>query len=143
VRYVLSLVFNFEAVMRIMLRRLAVVGALAGVFLAVAVPASARVFVGFGFGGFGVPYYYPPPVYYPPPAYYPPPGYYPPPPAYYAPPQGNYAPPANYAPQSAPGASGENCYVNGTALCPMERPSPIGSTCWCSTDSGRVYGQAR
>ena len=119
-----------------MLRRLTVVAALAGVMLAISVPASARVFVGFGFG-FPAPFYYPPPFYYyPPTVYYPPPGYYPPPPV-------GYAPAPGYAPPPAASASGQNCYVSGAALCPMDHPTTIGSTCWCTTNSGRVYGQAR
>ena len=118
--------------MRIMLRRLAVFAALAGIVLAFATPANARVWVGigvpFGFGFYGPPVYYPPPAY-----YYPPPAYYPPPPAY-------YAPPPRYVP--APSAAAQSCMVNGSALCPMERPTAAGNTCWCSTSNGRVYGQA-
>ena len=120
--------------MRIMLRRLAVFGALVGIVLAFATPANARVWVGIGVPfGFG---YYGPPAYYPPPAYYypPPPAYYPPPPAYYPPPQASYAP--------VPRPTGQSCMINGSALCPMERPTAAGSTCWCSTSNGRVYGQA-
>jgi hypothetical protein len=95
--------------------------------VAFAIPASARVFVAFGF-----------PLFYPPPIYYPPPSYYPPPPVYYAPP-----PQAYYVPPRIPGAAGQSCIVNGAALCPMERPTASGNTCWCSTSNGRVYGQAR
>ena len=121
--------------MRMMLRRLAVVAALAGLVLAVAAPASARVFVGFGFGFPGA-IYYPPPVFYPPPVYYAPPAYYPPPPV-------GYAPPGAYGVPPTASATGQSCIVEGTALCPMERPTATGSTCWCTTPGGRVYGQAR
>jgi len=112
--------------MRMLLRRLAVIGGLLAVAVAFAIPANARVFVGFGF-----------PLFYPPPMYYPPPVYYPPPPVYYAPP-----PQAYYVPPRIPGATGQSCIVNSTALCPMERPTASGNTCWCSTANGRVYGQA-
>jgi hypothetical protein len=95
--------------------------------------AHARVFVGFGFPlVFGPPAYYPPPVYYPPPPFYPPP-YYPPPPGY-------SAPPASY--MSRPGGpSGQACYAGGT-VCPMERPVGSGSSCYCTTGQGRVWGRA-
>ena len=127
--------------MRILFRGLAVLGVVAGICLAVAAPANARVFVGFGFP---FPSYYPPPAYYaPPPVYYaPPPAYYAPPPSYYAPPPASYAPPVAAAPPAYP-VSAQSCFVNGAAVCPMEHPTATGSTCWCSTDSGRVYGQAR
>ena len=101
--------------MRMLLRRLAVIGGLLAVAVAFAIPANARVFVGFGF-----------------------PLFYPPPPVYYAPP-----PQAYYVPPRIPGATGQSCIVNSTALCPMERPTASGNTCWCSTANGRVYGQAR
>jgi hypothetical protein len=118
------------------LRRALVLGAFAAlVFAALAVPgpAHARVFVGFGFPlYFGPPAYYPPPVYYPPPPYYPP-AYYPPPPAY-------YPPPAAYAPRPG-GPPGQACYAGGT-VCPMERPVGSGSSCYCTTAQGRVWGRA-
>jgi hypothetical protein len=106
---------------------LAAFGALFAVVVAVPGPAHARVFVGFGFPLFvGPPAYYPPPVYYPPPPYYPPP-YYPPPPAYY--------PPRSAAP------TGQACYAGGT-VCPMEHPVGSGSSCYCTTAQGRVWGRA-
>jgi hypothetical protein len=112
----------------------------AGGLLAMPGPASARVWVGFGFPLFvGPPAYYPPPVYYPPPAYYPPPVYYSRPPAYY------YAPPppppgSGYvAPRYS--SSGQSC-IAGATLCPMERPTASGSACYCTTMTGRVWGRA-
>jgi hypothetical protein len=105
---------------------------LAGVLM-ISGPAQARVFVGFGFPlVVGPPAYYPPPIYYPPPPYYPP-AYYPPPPAY-------YPPPAAYAPRPA-GPPGQACYAGGT-VCPMERPVGSGSSCYCTTAQGRVWGRA-
>jgi len=96
--------------------------------------ANARVFIGFGF-----PLYFGPPAYYPPPVYYPPPAYYPPPPAYYPPPPQAYAPPpATYAPQQQ---SGQTCYASGYT-CPMDHPVPPGSSCYCSTAQGRLWGNA-
>ena len=95
--------------------------------------AQARVFIGFGF-----------PLYFGPPAYYPPPPVYYPPPAYYPPPQPYYPPPATYAPapqQYAPQQSGQTCYANGYT-CPLERAMPPGSSCYCSTAQGRVWGNA-
>ena len=95
--------------------------------------AQARVFIGFGF-----PLYFGPPAYYPPPpVYYPPPAYYPPPQAYYPPPATSYPPPAGYAPQP----SSQTCYANGYT-CPMERPVAPGSSCYCTTSQGRVWGNA-
>jgi hypothetical protein len=112
---------------------LAVLGALLAGILAVPGPAQARVFIGFGFPLFvGPPAYYPPPMYYPPPPYFPPP-YYPPPGAY-------SAPPASYAPRPG-GPSGQACYAGGT-VCPMERPVGSGSSCYCTTGQGRVWGRA-
>jgi hypothetical protein len=57
------------------------VGVAALIGISLAAPASARVFVGFGFGvPLFAPWYYPPPVYVPPPvAYTPPPIVYEPP----------------------------------------------------------------
>jgi hypothetical protein len=112
---------------------LAALGAVLAGILAAPGPAQARVFIGFGFPLFvGPPAYYPPPVYYPPPPYYPP-AYYPPPPAY-------YPPPASYAPRPG-GPSGQACYAGGT-VCPMERPVGSGSSCYCTTAQGRVWGRA-
>jgi hypothetical protein len=72
-----------------------------------------------------------------PPVVYPPPYYYAPPPVYYGPPPGYYAPPpVSYPASSAP----QSCYA-GPVVCPMERPSAAGNTCWCSASTGRVYGQ--
>jgi hypothetical protein len=95
-------------------------------------PARARVWVGFGF-----PLVVAPPVYYPPPAYYPPPPAYYPPPPYYAPPPVSYAPPP---PQYS--LSSQSCLVAGTSVCPMERPVASGSSCYCTTSEGRVWGRA-
>jgi hypothetical protein len=95
--------------------------------LAVPVPAHARVFIGFGF-----------PLVVGPPAYYPPPVYYPPPPYYYPPPY--YPPPMAYAPGPA-APSGQACYAGGT-VCPMEHPVGHGSSCYCTTAQGRVWGRA-
>jgi hypothetical protein len=70
-----------------------------GVAVLTAIPAKARVFVGFGFGvPIGFPYYppYPYPYYPPPPPYYPPPAPYPPPASY--PPAASYHPSVAYAP---------------------------------------------
>jgi hypothetical protein len=108
--------------------------------------ADARVFVGFGFP---FPFYFGPPVYYPPPAYYyPPPAYYPPP--YYAP--RTYYPPPPYAPSYAPSyappgysyqatPSRQSCETGGT-VCPMEHAVTPGSSCYCTTAQGRVWGRA-
>jgi hypothetical protein len=69
------------------------------------------------------------------------PGYYYPPPVYYAPPPVYYAPPPAYA---APGyvapASGQGCYA-GAYVCPLDRPSPVGSPCSCPSNQGRAYGR--
>lgn len=112
---------------------LSALGAVLAGILAVPGPAQARVFIGFGFPLFvGPPAYYPPPVYYPPPPYYPP-AYYQPPPAY-------YPPPASYAPRPG-GPPGQACYAGGT-VCPMERPVGSGSSCYCTTGQGRVWGRA-
>ena len=107
---------------------LAAFGALLVGVLALSSQAQARVFIGFGF-----PFYVGPPAYYPPPVYYPPPGYYPPPAGYYAQPPGGYAP--------APAQAGQSCYAGGS-VCPMERPVPSGSACYCTTAQGRVSGRA-
>jgi hypothetical protein len=93
-------------------------------------PAQARVWV-----GIGVPFVVAPPVYYPPPAYYPPPPYYAPPPMY-SPPPVSYNPPMQYSPSS------QSCIVAGTSMCPMEHPVTSGSSCYCTTSQGRVWGQA-
>jgi hypothetical protein len=110
---------------------LAALGFVAGGLVSLPSPASARVWVGFGFPLFGPPaYYYPPPAYYPPPVYYPPPpGYYGPPPAWYAPPSAQYTP------------SNQSCET-GATVCPMERPVARGSACYCTTGQGRVWGRA-
>ena len=92
--------------------------------------AQARVWV-----GFGVPLAVAPPVYYPPPAYYPPPPAYYPPPPYYAPPPVSYAPP-QYSP------AGQSCIVSGASVCPMEHPVASGSSCYCTTPQGRVWGRS-
>lgn len=93
-----------------MLKKLAVVAALAGGLIAVSAPAQAggRVSLSIGLGlpiggyfGYGAPAYYSPPaVYAQPPVYYdaPPPAYYDAPPAYYGPPPVVYAPRRYYAP---------------------------------------------
>jgi hypothetical protein len=128
-------------VMRIRCRpvALAVFGIALGGLAALPAPAKARVWVGFGF-----PLVVGPPAYpYPPPAYYyPPPAYYPPPPYYGAPPYAGYAPPPGY---SRPGAqytqSGQSCMTGG-AVCPMEHPVASGSSCYCTTGQGRVWGRA-
>jgi hypothetical protein len=98
-------------------------------------PAQARVWVGFGF-----PFFVVPPVYYPPPAYYPPPGYYPPP--YYAPPPMYSPPPASYNPPMQYSPSNQSCIVAGTSVCPMQHPVASGSSCYCTTSQGRVWGRA-
>ena len=100
--------------------------------LLLATQAQARVFIGFGFPlYFGAPPYgYYPGYYPPPPVYYPPPAYYPPPPAY-------YAPPPAYAQQP----SGQTCYASGYT-CPMDHVVPPGSSCYCTTAQGRVWGNA-
>jgi hypothetical protein len=97
--------------------------------LLLASQAEARVFIGFGF-----PLYYGPPAYYPPP-----PVYYPPPQPYYPPPQAYSSPPANYAP--APQQSGQTCFANGFT-CPMDHPVAPGSSCYCTTAQGRIWGNA-
>jgi hypothetical protein len=105
---------------------------------AIAPPAQARVFFGFGFPLYGPPMYYPPPpVYYPPPPVY----YVPPPaPGYAPPPAAGYAPPA-YSP--APAADGrQSCYA-GPYVCPMEHAVASGSGCYCRGNDGqRVWGRA-
>src|ERR1700739_3750139 len=107
-------------------------------------PASARVWIGFGFPGIyvGPPVY---PYYYPPPAYYPP-AYYPPPPMSYAPgyaPQG-YAPPGYAQPHAGPASSatGQMCSA-GSFTCPMDQPVASGAACYCLGNGGtRVWGHA-
>ena len=133
-----------DGVMRIRCRSLALAafGIVLGGLVALSSPANARVWVGVGF-----PFYVGPPAYYPPPAYYypPPPVYYPPP-AYYggppAPPYSSYPAPPGY---SRPGAqytpSGQSCVTGGSA-CPMEHPTPSGSSCYCTTAQGRFWGRA-
>jgi hypothetical protein len=97
-------------------------------------PAQASVWIGFGFPFyFGPPAYYPPPVYYPPP-YYTPPYYASPPQAYY------YQRPPYSAPRYSP-SSAQSC-VTGPTACPMEHPVARGSSCYCSTPQGRVWGSA-
>lgn len=93
-------------------------------------PAHARVFIGFGFPFYG-------------PAYYPPPVYYPPPPVYYAPPPVYYTPPVQtYSQVPAPSGPGQTCYA-GPYVCPMERPTVTGASCYCSGNGGtRVWGRA-
>ncbi len=104
-------------------------------------PAHARVLVGFGFPLFvGPPAYYPPPVYYPPPPYYPPPDY-PPPQAYYPPASVLCAGFAICAAVAIHSPSGQACYA-GATVCPMERPTATGSSCYCTTAQGRVWGRA-
>ncbi len=98
-------------------------------------PAHARVFI-----GIGVPFYGP--RYYPPPIYYPPPVYYPPPPVYYAPPPAVYAPPQTYSPVPPPGGGRQTCYA-GPNVCPMDRPTVTGASCYCLGYGGvRVWGHA-
>jgi hypothetical protein len=117
----------------------AVFGFVLGGLAALPGPANARVWIGFGFPlVVGPPaYYYPPPAYYyPPPAYYPSPACYGAPPA---PPYGYAAPPPGY---SRPGAQyGQSCATGG-AVCPMEHPVASGSSCYCTTAQGRVWGRA-
>jgi hypothetical protein len=113
----------------------AFVAALIGCFAATS-PASARVWIGFGFPGV----YVGPPAY---PYYYPPPAYYPPPPVYYPPPAMSYAP--NYAPQPAGpagGAAGQICNA-GSYTCPMDQPVASGAACYCLGNGGtHVWGHA-
>jgi hypothetical protein len=124
-------------------RSLAAAGIILAGWLVVPNPASARVWFGFPFPFplvVGPPsYYYPPPAYYyPRPAYYPPPAYYyraPPAPPYsgYATPY--YPPGPHYMPSS------QSC-VTGGAVCPMEHSVASGSSCYCTTGQGRVWGRA-
>jgi len=115
---------------------LAALGVLLGGIAGAPAPASARVWIGFGFPLIGPPaYYYPPPAYYPPP----PPAYYPPPQAYYPPPY--YPPSAQYAPPAGRAQSAQSCYASG-AVCPMDRPVSPGAGCYCNTAQGRVWGRA-
>ena len=113
----------------------ALVAALIGCFAATS-PASARVWIGFGFPGI----YVGPPAY---PYYYPPPVYYPPPPVYYPPPPMSYAP--SYAPQPAgpaAGAAGQICNA-GSYTCPMDQPVASGAACYCLGNGGtHVWGHA-
>ncbi|HEY3847479.1 MAG TPA: hypothetical protein VGL95_10230 [Acetobacteraceae bacterium] len=111
----------------------ALVAALIGCFAATS-PASARVWIGFGFPGI----YVGPPAYYaPPPYYYPPPAYYPPPTTSYAP---SYAsPPASTAPTEA---AGQSCNA-GAYVCPMDQPVASGAACYCLGAGGtHVWGHA-
>lgn len=95
-----------------------------------AVPAQARVFVGVGIG---VPFFGP--GFFPGPYYYPPPVYYVPPPVYYTPPQ-------TYSPPVASSSGGQSCYA-GQYVCPMERPTTSGASCYCPGGGGqRVWGRA-
>jgi len=104
---------------------------LIGVTAGAPATAHARVFI-----GVGVPFFYGP-AYVPPPVYYPPPYYYAPPPVVYTPPQA-YAP----AQASEPSGSGQTCYA-GQYVCPMDRPVPSGSGCYCIGNGGqRVNGHA-
>jgi hypothetical protein len=107
-------------------------GVAAAALAALPTPASARVWIGFGFPLFVGPpaYYYPPPAY-----YYPPPAYYYPPPAYYPPAPSYAAPSAQYTP------SNQSCETGG-AVCPMEHPVAPGSACYCTTAQGRAWGRA-
>jgi hypothetical protein len=100
---------------------LAALSVMAVAFMMPAQPAHARVFIGIGVP---FPYVAPPPYYYPPPVYYPPPAYYPPPPAaYYAPPPGGPA-------------VGGMCNA-GSYTCPIDRPLPPGSACFCTGNNGQ------
>jgi hypothetical protein len=121
----------------IALRGALAIAAFGGVLVGLSDPATARVWVGFGFPLYvAPPTYYPPPAYYPPPVYYSPPAYYPPPaPAYYPPPAYAYAPPPQYSPP------GQSCVVAGT-VCAMEHPVAPGSSCYCTTAQGRAWGRA-
>ena len=122
-----SMISSLPQFLRRSIGAAALVAALIGTFAAVS-PASARVWIGFGFPGFvvGPPaYYYPPPVYYPPPPYYPPPA-------------------ASYAPAYAPGpaAAGQSCYA-GSYVCPMDHPVAYDAACYCLGSGGaRVWGRA-
>jgi hypothetical protein len=120
----------------------ALVAGLIGCF-AVATPASARVWIGFGFPGVYVgPGYYPP-AYYPPPYYYPPPAYYPP--ASYPPAGSPYAPQASYAPAqpgAEPSATGQICNA-GSYTCPLDQPVASGAACYCLGNGGaHMWGHA-
>jgi hypothetical protein len=133
-----SMISPSSQVLRRSIGTVALVAALIGCFAA-ASPASARVWIGFGFPGIyvGPPAY---PYYYPPPAYYPP-AYYPPPPVSYAP---NYAPQSYAQPQSGPasGAAGQSCNA-GSYTCPMDQPVASGAACYCPGNGGtRVWGHA-
>ena len=99
----------------------AILGIVLGGLVALPGSANARVWVGFGF-----PFFVGPPTYYPPPAYY-----YPPP-AYAVPPPGHARPGAQY---------GQSCTTGG-AVCPMEHPVASGSSGYCTTPQGRVWGRA-
>src|ERR1700723_2284914 len=95
-------------------------------------PAQGRVFCVVGMGGpWSVPASLPPPYYYPPPMYY-----SPPPPVFYSPPQA-------YAPQPQFGSEGgQSCYA-GPYVCPMDRPTASGSSCYCLGNGGqKVWGRA-
>lgn len=102
--------------------------AFALIALCLATPAESRVIV-----GLGIPFFLPPPVYYPPPVY--PPAYYGGPPYYdyrvivtSPPPQGYY---------------GRGECDAGPYVCPLDRPYPIGSNCYCIGNEGqRAWGRA-
>jgi hypothetical protein len=80
-----------------------------------------------------------PPVYLPPPPVY----YYPPPPAYVVPPP-YVAPPTTYQvpTYNGPPAAAAACYA-GPWVCPLDRPTPVGNSCYCIANGGRTYGRAR
>ncbi len=96
----------------------------------------------------GVYFGFPPVVVAPPVPYHyaPPPVYYTPPPVYAAPPA--YSPPAygggpSYGGQAYSGQvpAGQACYA-GPWVCPMERPSASGSSCYCIANGDRVWGRS-
>jgi hypothetical protein len=91
--------------------------------LCLATPAESRVFV-----GIDVPLYYPLPIYrYPPSVYYPPPVYYGP--------EVTAPPPLGYY------ARGGQCDA-GRYVCPLDRPSLVGSNCYCiGNDRRRAWGR--
>jgi hypothetical protein len=131
-----------RALMTTLHRQLALtaLGVFLGVLMGVPAPASARIWVGFGYPIYGPPVYYPPPIYYPPPAYYPPPPYYSPPPPYAAAPA-NAPPATQYATAPGVASAGQSCNA-GNTVCPMERAVPAGASCYCTTAAGRIWGRA-